>query len=381
MASLVELEDLFQNAPCGYVRLDAHGRIDASNRLVSVWTGLTAKALAGKRLRDLLTVGGRIFYETHFAPLLRMQGFFNEVALDLVSADGRPMPILVSAAEHRDAEDRLVATRVVLFSAGDRRNYERNLLAANDTSRAALIAAETNLIAEKETAQLREQFIAILGHDLRNPLAAISGGSRMLALEELSERGQRILGLLDQTVGRMSALIDNVLDFARGRLGGGLAITVANVKLAPVLEQVVTELAIGSARQIELTIDLPRPVDCDAPRIAQLVSNLLGNAKTHGAQDQSIQLKAEEANGVVAISVTNVGPPIDRQTMGRLFQPFFRGDPTARKQGLGLGLYIAGEIARAHLGWIEVHSDATETRFTFRMPVLRSSSVANQLND
>src|SRR5690606_36262703 len=151
----------------------AQGRIVKSNATLSGMLGLTADELRGKRLHDLLNVAGRIFYETHFAPLLRMQGFFHEVALALVSARGDRLAMLAYARERRDQDGNLRFTRVMVFPAAERRQYERGLVSARN-------AAEHLLASEKETALLREQFIAVLGHDLRNPLAALGSGVRMV---------------------------------------------------------------------------------------------------------------------------------------------------------------------------------------------------------
>src|SRR6476659_1761465 len=88
------LEDLFQHAPCGYLTANPDGRIDRVNRTFLIWTGFAADDVLGKRIPDLLNVAGRIFYETHFSPLLRMQGYFHEVALDFVKADGSRLAVL-----------------------------------------------------------------------------------------------------------------------------------------------------------------------------------------------------------------------------------------------------------------------------------------------
>ena len=84
-----DLQDLFENAPCGYISADPSGRIFKANATLSAWMGIGAERLVGRKFQELLNIAGRIYYETHFAPLLRMQGFFNEVALDIVCADGR----------------------------------------------------------------------------------------------------------------------------------------------------------------------------------------------------------------------------------------------------------------------------------------------------
>jgi signal transduction histidine kinase len=233
------------------------------------------------------------------------------------------------------------------------------------------LSATRNLLDERNASALREQFIAVLGHDLRNPLASIVGGVSLLRKETLSERGTQILGMMHGSVVRMSALIDNVLDFARGRLGGGFALTrEAGVDLEPILRQVVNELRVGApGRAIETDFVLPDRVNCDPSRFGQMVSNLLANGLTHGASDEPVRIHSATDGAELELWVANGGAPIPPETMKRLFQPFFRGEMRSSLQGLGLGLHIASEIAKAHGGAIEVASTSQETRFTFRMPL------------
>jgi sigma-B regulation protein RsbU (phosphoserine phosphatase) len=364
-----DLEDLYENAPCGYLSLNPDGRIVKSNHTLTRWLGMAPDALLGKRLRDVLSIAGQIFYETHFAPLLRMQGFFDEVALDLIRADGTPLHVLANAAERRDPEGGLLFTRVTVFRATERRRYERELVDATETAQAESRLSKGQLLAEHEAVELREQFIAVLGHDLRNPLAAIDGGTNLLMREPQSEKSQRVIGLIRGSVLRMSGLIDNVMDFARGRLGGGLQLNRSLKPLLPTLEQVVGELRTSyPERLIELHLDATIEVEADHARLAQMFSNLLANAITHGAVDQPVRVDAVLGVDELELSVANAGPPIPPEAMQQLFQPFYRSNPHSRVQGLGLGLYIASQIAQAHEGRIDVTSDATETRFTFRMP-------------
>jgi sigma-B regulation protein RsbU (phosphoserine phosphatase) len=371
-ASIIEdLEDLYENAPCGYLSLEPSGRIFKVNRTLSTWTGYAPDQLVGKRLHDLLSIAGRMFYETHIAPLLRMQGFFNEVALDLITDKGERLPVIANATERRDADGRPISTRITLLKATDRRRYERELLDARDQSRTSEAAARASLQDERETSELREQFIAVLGHDLRNPLASISAGARILLREPKNETETRVLQMMQTTVMRMSGLIDNVLDFARGRLGGGITLSRdANRPLEPVLQQVVDEFRSAMPdRMIESDFKIADPVNCDRSRIGQMVSNLLGNALTHGAADKPVRISATTDNGLFELWVANAGDPIPEAAMDQLFQPFFRGQVRASLKGLGLGLYIASEIAKAHEGTLTVKSSADETRFTFLMPL------------
>lgn len=365
-----DLEDLYENAPCGYLSLQPDGRIAKVNKTLSTWIGIPAEQLLGKRLHDLLNTSGRIFYETHFAPLLRMQGFFNEVALDLVAADGRKLPVLANAMERRAEDGALLFTRVTMFQAAERRRYERELVEARAAADTAGAIVKSQLDFEQQTAELREQFIAILGHDLRNPLASIAAAGRMLRKEEQTDRSTKVLDLMQGSVVRMSGLIDNVLDFARARLGGGIVLDRRAEELEPILRQGIEELRYSHLdRRIEVSIELGGPISCDSSRIGQLVSNLLGNALTHGTPDEPVRLSAATVDGRLELWIANGGAPISSDAMTRLFQPFFKGEAGTSQRGLGLGLYIASEIARAHGGAITVSSGDNETRFTFVMPL------------
>ncbi|NKK81472.1 PAS domain-containing sensor histidine kinase [Rhizobium leguminosarum] len=365
-----DLEDLYENAPCGYLSLQPDGRIIKVNRTLSTWIGIPAEQLLGKRLHDLLNTSGRIFYETHFAPLLRMQGFFNEVALDLVTVDGKKLPVLANAMERRAEDGALLFTRVTMFQAAERRRYERELVEARTAADAAGATIKAKLAFEQQTAELREEFIAVLGHDLRNPLASISAAARILRKEKQTDRAIKVLDLMQGSVVRMSALIDNVLDFARGRLGGGITLERRSEHLEPLLRQVIEELRFSHLdRAIEVTIEFDGPINCDSGRIGQLVSNLLGNALTHGAPDEPVRLSAATVDGKLELWIANGGAPISSEAMTGLFQPFFKGEAGTSQRGLGLGLHIASEIARAHGGTITVSSDDKETRFTFVMPL------------
>ena len=172
-----------------------------------------------------------------------------------------------------------------------------------------MLRTDAELSASHDLAKLREQFIAVLGHDLQNPLQAISMAAEMLLLDPLPSAARRNVQRIQGSVDRMSDLVHDVLDFARGRLGGGIPVALhAHADLAADLQQVVTE--------------------------------------------------------------HNGGPPIAADKLGRLFQPFSRTLADEPGPGLGLGLFIAAEIAKAHLGTLSVASTEAEgTRFTFRMPV------------
>jgi signal transduction histidine kinase len=239
-----------------------------------------------------------------------------------------------------------------------------------------LAMSEHKLLEERRTSELREQFIAILGHDLRNPAGAILNSAQLLMRMPLDERGKRVAGIIMDSSYRIKGLIENIMDFASGRLGGGIALNYYDHEpLDKILDQVITELQmLWPERSIDTEFLLNEPVDCDGKRIAQLFSNLLSNALTHGRADIPVKVRATSDNGEFSLSVSNAGKKIPDAAMERLFQPFSRGEVKPGKQGLGLGLYIASEIAVAHGGKLDVTSTNDETIFTLWMPSVRSSN-------
>jgi len=359
-----DFQDMFENAPCGYITIQTNGRIALVNKTLLEWIGYSADDMIGKRFSDFVNMAGSVYYETHIAPLLRMQGFFNEFAIEMVTAAGEPVQMICNALEGRDGTGKALFTRLALLKATDRRRYEQELLAARE-------AAKSSLANERETSELREQFIAVLGHDLRNPLASISAGARILGREAKSDKEHQVIAMLETTVVRMAGLIDNVLDFARGRLGAGITLDRNTRKpLEPVLHQVIDELRLSSpGRQIEAEYAIDVPVNCDRSRIGQLVSTLVGNALGHGASNEPVRVQAATEDGLFKLSVANGGEPIPEAALDRLFEPFFRGEVRSSRQGLGLGLHIAAQIAKAHEGTLAVVSTPEETRFTFVMPL------------
>lgn len=233
-----------------------------------------------------------------------------------------------------------------------------------------LTKSEANLLDERVTARLREQFIAVLGHDLRNPLASIISGISLLGREPQSERASRLLTLMAKSADRMAELIENILDFARGRLGGGLSIDERFTEIEPMLMQVIDELQTAHpGHDLVLDCTVAQPVKCDPRRLAQLVSNLVGNAIAHGYSTEPIRVSCAISDGTLELAVVNAGPQIPSSARARLFEPFERAQGGSKQQGLGLGLYIASTIAASHGGTLEVQSTAEHTTFRFRMPL------------
>jgi len=229
---------------------------------------------------------------------------------------------------------------------------------------------EDALLSHEQEAALREQFIAVLGHDLRNPIAATGAAVRMAKREPQTDKARELLDMATGSLDGMSRLVNHVMDFARARLGGGIDVDITEERpLRPALEQVLDEVRLAHEEVvIEAEFDFVDPVRCDPDRVSQLFSNLLTNSVTHGLRSRPIRVAARDEGGDFVLSVGNTGEPIAPEALPKLFEPFKRSEVRESQEGLGLGLFIAHEIALRHDGEIEVQSDADWTQFTFRMP-------------
>jgi signal transduction histidine kinase len=216
--------------------------------------------------------------------------------------------------------------------------------------------------------EARDRFIGILGHDLRNPLAAIVAG--IDALGDLSEPYTRTLVRVARSAHRIEVIIRDLLDFARGRIGGGIPVTPRASDMRRICTDVVEEIQQAHpARIVEFEGIGDLRGEWDPDRIEQVVSNLLGNAIVHGADPIVVTSRAREDE--VVTTVHNQGSPIPESMIPTLFEPFTRAGHEVQHsdEGLGLGLYIAHAIIHAHGGTLTVSSVAGQgTMFTFVLP-------------
>jgi len=227
-----------------------------------------------------------------------------------------------------------------------------------------------------ETLRLNELFVAVLGHDLRTPLGAIITAAQLLELHAKDDLVRDIAARTLSSGKRMNRLIDDMLDFTRARLAGGIPVTRAPADLGTLLQRVVQEhqAAFPDRRIVVASCD-DLTGEWDSDRLAQVASNLIGNAVQHGRGDEPIDVSIDgSATGAVTVAVTNAGG-IDPALVPRLFDPFRGGQRhSGRHDGLGLGLYIAQQIVLAHGGVIGVEYGVTD-RTTFRFTVPRRAAV------
>ena len=228
------------------------------------------------------------------------------------------------------------------------------------------------LAEERRTGELRETFIAALGHDLRTPLASVIAGSDLLLYRDLDAEDRQVVEQIRASGKRIARLVDDLVDFARGRFGDGIPTNIEeNERVDEIARQVVAEVAsIAPGRRIRLRCDDAIGACVDRARMAQLMSNLVTNAVQHSPEDAPVDVRLEGADDRFRFVVQNKGEPIPAEIAPQLFEPFYRGTGTNRhKSGLGLGLFIASQIARAHGGTIEFTSTPEDgTTFVVTMP-------------
>ena len=208
---------------------------------------------------------------------------------------------------------------------------------------------------------------------MRSPLQAIQVTASCLSLLNAGEQVSKAASRLIRSGARMQGLLDDLTQFNRTKLGLGINVAPANIKLADVLADEVDELrAIHPNRQIELNVSGDSQGDWDGPRLQQLLGNLVLNAIKYGAPDAPVRVTVTCDVTHVRIDVSNRGAVIESATLDRIFDPLTRGpghrSEDERAGSLGLGLYIASEIAKAHRGSIETRSSDTETTFSVSLP-------------
>jgi sigma-B regulation protein RsbU (phosphoserine phosphatase) len=388
-AGLGAATELYERAPCGLLTTIANGTVQHINQTFCSWLGMSADAIVGqKKFQDLLTVGGRIFHQTHWLPLLQVQGSVAEVQLELVHRDGHSLPALVNAV--RRTNDGIVYHDIAVFIASDRKSYERELLKARkraeellDSERRAQDAL-ADVLREKEReaqerAVLAEQLIGIVSHDLRTPLSAILLGAHVLGASDLVATQTRTLNRISAAGNRATRLIEDLLDFTQARLGGGLRISPQAFDIHAVVSDCVEELKLAwSGRIIDHAVTGEGTAIGDADRLAQVVTNLASNALTYGTPGQAVVITSAITSHDMTILVHNVGAPIPPDLLPHLFEPLRRGDHQVRLglRSVGLGLYIVQQIVNAHGGHITVRSTEAEgTTFTVNMPLPLEAAV------
>lgn len=360
---------LYDEAPCEYLYSRPDGTLLQVNRMFLDWTGYERSDVLGRRFQDLLNVGGRIYHETHFAPLLHMQGAVREIALDIATKQGGVVPVLVNAVQKRDA-GRPVLNRISVFNATDRKKYERELQAARKRA--------------EESARSKSELLSTISHDMRSPLGAILAAAQLLGRSQLTTAQRTYVRVLRSSSETLLNLVNNVLDLSRIESGRVTLeqrpfdvrqlvldlLSTLNVRAEE--EQIALHVAIADA--------VPATLIGDPVKLGQILTNLTANAvkfTEQGSVAVSVGVRREQHGRIeldFKVSDTGIGIPPDR--LQHIFDDFTQVsyDIGATYGGSGLGLAIVRRLLALHGSKISVES-AVNRGSIFRS---RSHSMSRQ---
>lgn len=358
-------EELYEHAPCAYLSTLPDGTIVRVNHTFVEWTRTPRPMLLGTKLQTLLTIGSRIYYETHYAPLLRMQGFAYEIALELVRDDGRILPVLVNSRQKRDAGGTPLFNRITLFDSTDRRRYERELLLARRKA--------------EQVAKDKADLLAMLSHDIRNPLNAVMGVVQLLDRSDLSDSQRRFVRLLKSSSENMLNLLNHVLELSKAE-SSSFTLSETPLSMQEIVADVVS-IFDAPAREKGLQLRsscaeaVPPTVIGDPVAIRQVLSNLVGNAvkfTDRGSITVAIDTKELGTDAVtLTVAVSDTGIGIAPDVIDRIFNEFTQAsyDSAMKFGGSGLGLTITRRLLALYGSRVHVNSAPGEGS-TFSFDVL-----------
>jgi PAS domain S-box-containing protein len=358
-------EDLYENAPCGYLSTLPGGMICRVNQTFLTWTGHRREDLVGRRrFQDLLTAGGRIFHETHYAPLLRMQGAVREIAVEIVAADGRRLPVLINSVLKKDEDGDPLLVRTTVFNASDRKEYERELLRARQKA--------------EQADKAKSDFISMISHEIRTPLNAISGVAHLFAATELSPQQQKLVRILRSSSESLLGLINDILDFSKIEAGKA-GLEERCLDLRQIVRGVAENLHVKAEEKqvaLEVRIDerVPAAVLGDPIKIGQVLTNLVSNAikfTPTGSVEVILDVRERTDDAVsIAFRVVDTGIGIAPDRLPHIFDDFTQAsyDIGLKYGGTGLGLAISKRLVELHGSRLEVESELGKgTAFSFEL--------------
>jgi PAS domain S-box-containing protein len=349
--------------PCGVLELDDDGIILDVNRSLAEMLGRSRDELSGQRIDVVFPPGGKIFYQTHFFPLLKMYGTIEEVYFELLTAAGERIPVLINAA--RTEEAGRGSTVSVLVRVSQRARYEEAILEARRKAEAA--------------SQAKEKFLSMMSHDLRTPLQTIAVVAEVLlrgGRGPLSEAQRKEVETLRAASGDLSRLIDDVLGFSMLE-SGRVKVTLGQVPVAEAMRRAITltRLRIEEAGlEVEVgQVDEAATVRADPDRLQQVLLNLITNAVKFTPPGGSISISYGREGERGRIAVRDTGEGIEHEDLEAIFEPFVQVRPERTPpphRGVGLGLAISRDLVRAMGGDLTVESAPGEgSRFTIELAV------------
>jgi PAS domain S-box-containing protein len=363
------MDELLNKAPCGFLVFADDGKIVEANATLLNLLGYERDELYATHIEKLFSVAGRIFYQTHFFPLLKLKTEVEEVYLSLRSKSGADIPVLVNAARHERGGT--IYNDCVLMPMRQRNQYEDEILRAKKQAEDATLA--------------KDEFLSVISHELRTPLNGILGWAQILQTRKPdAETITRAVDAIARGARAQSKLIEDILDFAR-IISGKLRLEVLQIDLVMVVESaidVVTPAANAKDIRLQTILDSNNFVSGDASRLQQVLWNLLSNAIKFTPKGGRVQIRVERVNSSVEISVSDTGKGISAEFLPFVFERFKQSDnsTTRRHGGLGLGMAITRHIVELHGGTIRVESPGEDLGATFTV-VLPVSIVHRQKPD
>jgi PAS domain S-box-containing protein len=364
------MELLLDTAPCGFVSIADDGTMLAVNATLAELLGFTRVELEGWHIEKILVSGARIFYQTHIFPLLKMQGRVEEVYITMRAKDGRDLPMLMNGI--RRERDGAVVSDCVLMHMSQRGQYEDQLLQARR-------------LAEQANAA-KSSFLSMMSHDLRTPLTAITGYADLLAagvLRPASGQGdedEQRFGIerIREAARDLMVMINDILSFAQLESG--------RVEVRPVAVPVQRAVARAESlvglrmKEAGLTFAFDPCGDAvalaDPDRLQQILLNLLTNAIKFTMREGRITVSCARIGRRISISVRDTGIGIARENLARIFEPFVQlgsSMPDETSRGVGLGLAISRDLARAMNGDLNAESTPGEgSTFILDLPATQA---------
>lgn len=357
------MDDLLKNAPCGFLALTDNGEIVEINNTLLNLLGYRQEDLKNVNVKKLFSAPGNIFYQTHFFPLLKLQGKLEEIYLSFRSVSGEEIPVLVNAA--RREHEGSIFYDFVLLPMRQRNRYEEELLKAKK---------------EAETAnRTKEEFLSVVSHDLRTPLGAILGWTEILKNKAGDEKlVRKAVEVIKRSATAQKVLIEDILDLAR-ITSGKLHLETDSVDLTGIIENAIEMIAPAAReKEIEIRSDLPKNVVItgDGARLQQVLWNLLSNAIKFTPKNGQVNIELSEKGANVEIRISDTGKGISAEFLPYIFDRFQQEENTKTPQysGLGLGLAISRHIVDLHGGTIHAESPGQNggAVFTVVLPVAPS---------
>ncbi|MHB1955455.1 MAG: sensor histidine kinase [Sulfobacillus sp.] len=359
-----ELRDLYDNAPCGFHSIDADGRIVRVNETELRWLGYSRDTLVGKMgFRQLLTQESRLSFDQNF-PIFKKTGILKDAEYDLVRKDGSILPISLSATAIFDEDGDYLMSRSTLFDITERRKAQEQITRLNDDLQ---LHAEQLEAANKEM----ESFSYSVSHDLRSPLRAIDGFSKILEEDyggRIDDEGKRLLKVIRVNSQKMGNLIDDLLTFSKlGRKSMEKTI----VDMEELARSASAEVFSGPSDMAKLEIAPIPPSFGDRTLLRQVWINLLSNALKFSGKNDTAQVRVEgfRGDGETVYSVQDNGAGFDMRFYNKLFGVFQRLHAQEEFSGTGVGLAIVQRVVNRHGGRVwaegEVGKGAT---FFFSLP-------------